>query len=197
MKHILSFIIVILFITQINAQQSKYAFVRSDKKWGVINQEGKLVIDSIFDILYTPIVVNAPYYTNSKKIIHHPGDSLFKFRKSGKYGYMNIYNEIQIPNQYKEAFRFKNGYAITYSDIEYGIINKKGEYIFEPIRYEIIDFNENKILYKTWRKYGFMDFSGKIIIPPIYNKANVFVEDVSCVKFKGKYGFINSKGEWV
>ena len=62
MKYILYFIIVILSITQINAQQSAYAFVRSDKKWGVISQEGKLVIDSIFDILCTPLIVNAPYY---------------------------------------------------------------------------------------------------------------------------------------
>lgn len=145
-----------------------------EDEWGFINRSGKFVIKPKFAFLYD--------FQN--------GLALFNSDKNVKCGYINREGKIVIEDVGGEEF--SEGVAKVYKNGRTGIINTKGEFVFETTGYSIYNISEGLFrIYKDGR-YGFVDKNGIVIIQPQFEDANDFVEGCASVKINGKWGFIKN-----
>jgi hypothetical protein len=103
-----------------------------------------------------------------------------------------------IPYRYSKVGMFNNGRAVYSIDGQYGLIDKNGKTIINPI-YESMDSDGNLYMIKLDGKMGWCDRNGKTIINPIYREIQPFNEsDIAAVSIDGeKWGYINIKNETV
>ena len=144
-------------------------------------------------------------------------EGLIWAKKDGKYGYININNNVVIPFEYMKAYDFSEGLAAVgcfkrYVNLGYGLepyfeigfINKEGKFIipciFNPQLFTEPLFKEGLApIGISSTKYfgtnvGYINTNGDYVIKPIYEEAEPFVKGLAKVGLKDKYGFINSKG---
>jgi len=178
------------------SQKELGAMARRNNLWGLIDQNGNEIIPHQYDIFSFPGAEWLPYNNESKSLIFYPRDRMVKTRKGNKYGFYDLTNNFEIPHQFQEAMDFKDDFSIVYLGFDYGIINRKGELLFEPTSRELIDFSYGRILFKKGNKHGYMDFNGNICIEPVFNKAEIFTEGVACVRQGNRYGYIDLNGDW-
>jgi len=197
---------------QVNNFSEGLAAVKPDKEWGYINKEGKFVIEPQFgwgcdfsggmakvkkglDIGDEWGYIN----TTGKYVIKPKFDSLYDFHdglalfstdKNVKCGYVNREGKIVIEEVRGEDF--SEGLAYVSKKGKSGIINTKGEFVFETPDYAIYNISEGLFrIYKDGR-YGFIDREGNIIIEPVFEDAHDFCEGAVCVKINGKWGYIKN-----
>ena len=159
------FVLLIIFLHSFgatNAQDSLYAFVRSDNHWGVINEKGKIVIDEQYLLVNSNGIEYLPIYDASKSMIYYPKDGLFKFKEKKKWGFINLKQEVVISKHFVEPYSFQDGYAVAFPFGKSGIINKTGDFLFDPISEKIIGLSEGKILFKKGRSFGFLNIVGTV-----------------------------------
>ena len=161
----------------------------ANKKFGVLNQQGRIIIPAIYDSLY-PIYNNRYIVWKENKIgvidtsnkevipvkyiadttqrylsfgydIGHLREGLIPTSFNGKYGYIfdKSFKEA-IPFIYDYANEFYNGLAEVKINNKIGIINKTGKEVI-PVKYDSIDkYSENFYSVRTGTKYGFVDLKG-------------------------------------
>lgn len=89
---------------------------------------------------------------------------------NGKWGVLDLSNNIIITPQYEELFYYKNDFWQISINNKKGIIDTVGNIIL-PTIYDELDFiNDTHVLAVKDSKYGVVDFRGKIIIPFHYDK---------------------------
>jgi len=196
MKKITLLLIITVHINSVTSQE-KRAFVRSDNLWGVINQKNEFIIDSTFNGMYSTVFNYLPP-PERWRLIYSPADNVFKFREKNNFGFIDAKGEITIPAIFDKASDFNDGYAVVKKSIKYGVIDKQGGFLFEPVKSKIIDFTEGMVLIQATNfKFGFLNSDGEEITKTVFKEALPFSEGLACVKFKGKWGFIDSDGNWV
>jgi len=84
-------------------------------------------------------------------------DAIFAVRKDGKWGYINLKNEVVIPIEFtnRGVGSFKNGVATYYTDSGIGLINLKGEIIAEP-KYDSIEYVKGNIAIVSFDDYYYL-----------------------------------------
>lgn len=145
-----------------------YCFTEDFDKIAIVlprNSKNYIAIDRKENVLFEVLPIdNGPDYVQ---------EGLLRIRKNNKIGYADMDGKIVIQPIYDFALPFKNGSAAVviggrnvqsgeYQKIEggkWGLINKKGEYILEPIydrivktqkpnEFEVIENGEKKIMKK-------------------------------------------------
>ena len=78
-------------------------------------------------------------------------------RKDGKWGYINLKNEVVIPFEFtnRGVSSFKNGVATYYTDSGIGLINLKGEIIAEP-KYNSIKYIKGNVAIVSFDSYYYL-----------------------------------------
>lgn len=188
---------------------SKYNEETGSFKWGYLDEEGNTVID----FLYT-----------------HPlgdfEDNLAVVKNiAGKFGYINLKNELIIDTKFVEAYGFVNNRAIVrvhkYKKIAgklnngYRIINKNGEIIYDfedlkPIEatayryFNITGIEENSIIRvnNSKSKKYLLNLDNQKLIGKGFLSLNKFNSGLAFVKFIDdsgikNEGFINKEGELI
>lgn len=120
------------------------------------------------------------------------GESFCYINKSGE-------KVIKLPSNISEADNFSNGYAIYMNeDLDYGIINKKGEIIIRA-KYDELKMYDDVILYKDKQEWGFISYSGEVIKRACYKEVAPFWEgyNTTFAKDGEEWILINRKGEEV
>jgi len=92
---------------------------------------------------------------------------------------------------------FKNGQISVQAKGKWGLIDKKGNFLIEPISESIISFAEELAQFKFNNKYGFIDRKGNIVIEPKYDHATTFKSGLSVVTVDGLTGYIDKKGKYI
>jgi len=157
---------------------------------GVINTKGDYVVEPSYDSIrisdngYIYCQKNEKWTVldrNGKLLIDAEYDEIVDFNKDG-YGIVAIYEE-------RDETVAGYGYL-------HGLINKKGEYVIEPI-YDDMYFadDEDYIVFSLDDKYGCMDYEGNIILEPMYDEIDWFNEGFARIELDEKYGYINNKAE--
>lgn len=157
--------------------ERKSARVRVEKKWGVINQQGTLIMP----IEYQSISLRS--------------GGLIAFQKNDKWGLANPKGEIYLEPKYDEINHYFDGLAVVKKDKLYGFINNTGKEIVAPKYSRVEDFSYGLSKIEIEGLFGFINESGKEIIPPAYTKANNFSEGFAMVAKNQKYGFIDISGK--
>ena len=155
--------------------------VLKDKKWGLFDNKGNMILDFKFDYIggfeegYAPAMLN------------------------GKYGILNKYGKTILPFQYDDATRFSENRSWILLDGRFGFADTTGRLVipikfkFEGENYNL--FNNGLACFKQGDKYGFIDTVGNIIIQPKYSDTEgIFQEGLAWIIVNGKYGFIDKHG---
>jgi hypothetical protein len=156
----------------------------SNNKWGLINQQGQIILSCEFDTIYPTI-----------------NDDLILVKKNGLFAYYNTNGTKVIDFLYNDATEFKNGIAAVKEENiseKYILINNKGEQISDnSIDYFFGFYGEDLGYFKNNGKYGFINNHGEIKIDNIYEEVKGFSEGIAAVKLNGYWGGINKNGKTV
>lgn len=160
-----------------------YAILKKGKRYGVIDTSGTIAPGFQFrDIKFfnrdTFIVNNGPHsgiltlrYDTVIPFIYqdigfsYQATDFIPAKKDGKYGYINLKNQIRIPFRYHEAKMFRNGMARV-KEKGWNFIDTSGKSLRIQHRYSFADdFQLGTALVKKSGKWGVIDKTGKEIIP--------------------------------
>ncbi|WP_461205810.1 WG repeat-containing protein [Clostridium sp. DL1XJH146] len=161
-------------------------------KFGFINKAGDWVIEPKFDSvtcdfsegLAAANINNKVGYIDKKGdwVIEPKFSSSFDFQDgialvyyNGKSGFIDKNGEWIIEPKFDSAYQFNNGYAIVSYEkgndlFECGIINKKGEFIFQDENVYITDndIENGFFIFKRDGLYGVLNNKGEEVIEPKY-----------------------------
>lgn len=170
----------------------------SDRGWGFIDREGRIVIPAKF--------YEAGDFSE--------GLAFVRSSEKLKFGYINREGALVIPYQFAWASDFHDGLAaVMLSKGKYGFIDERGKMVLRAGEWlEINDFSDglaavqvlvtDNSVYRGYQeqRFGFIDRTGKFVIPPRFYQAQKFSDGRALFVQTGKshgYGFIDSRGEVV
>lgn len=165
----------------VNAQNLK-SFIGDNKKWGLKDQTGRVIIPA--------------KYEHAGNLI----EGLARVKnKKGKYGFIDSTGKEIIPFKFDDAGDFSEGLAdVRIGDNnlgKHGYIDKTGKEIV-PLKYDHAEsFTEGLAYVALNNKHGFIDKTGKEIIPLKYDNASYFSEGLAPVELNHNYGFIDKTGK--
>lgn len=187
----------------------------SDKKRGMINYLGDLIIPVKYDGLWQFVENMAMLKLDNKygfadrkgKVIvpvkyesasdYHEG--LASVTLKGKSGYVDMKGKVVIPLTWEFAGNFSEGLAPVKSNGLYGFIDKTGKIVVE-CKYQGIDrylegFKNGRAVVQVNDKFGCIDYTGKDVIPPVYESFSRFSDSLALVVKDGKKFFLGVDGE--
>jgi hypothetical protein len=203
MKH--SFIIILILLTLASYSQDtstiEFAQVYYNKAWRIIDKRGNFIL-------------NQGYGVGSYQSLCF-GDKLAVSYQNKKFGFTDFTNKQVIPNKFDFVQCFVLGYAPVAVDKKWGIINKEGKFVVEPIYDYVGVFALEKVapVIKDG-KIGLVDTTGKLVTPfkyywkipfathpdyPFFINGLITVIDAKDPEkiYEGKAGCMNTKGELV
>ncbi|PJZ64318.1 hypothetical protein CH371_18010 [Leptospira wolffii] len=166
-----------------------FAFVNVNGKYGYIDEEGNLIAEIKYDHAADFLNGQAPVVWKGQDLFldkigkvvgkRPPFESLgptaegwTSFTYRDHWGFFDSANRVVIPIQFDTPphtdsyrYKFNEGFAPVYLNYKYGMIDKKGKYLLEPIYEEVTDFNDGLAGFKTEKGWGFIDANGKVVIP--------------------------------
>lgn len=165
--------------------QEGLAAAKIDNKWGFIDKSGNFVIPNKYS--------HVTSFCEGWAVVSQQGKQ-FYIDKSGK---------CVLEFNAKYLTPFYNGLAIVIDcdidspDLNFGIINKKGE-ILIPLKYAYISPKEE--YYMLWGKdglRGLVNDKGKIILPCEYSHLSIsgLTNGLFIIYNDGKYGYLSLNGE--
>jgi hypothetical protein len=113
------------------------------------------------------------------------------------YNYIDKNGKPAFDKTFTSAGDFDRGRAIVataYCDgdpCEYGIINRRGEFVVSPQYQDIEPLSDGLFAAQTTKGYGFIDEAGSIVVPFSYQDATSFSEGLAAVKKDSAWIFID------
>ena len=190
------------------------------KKWGAMDNQGKIVVPVKYDFLskfidgYATARLNDNYFVvdsigneiqiKEKDIIKirmfSDGLTLIK-NEDGLMGYVNTKGETVIPLKYKNCGYFRSGIAwARNSEGLIGYINKNGEWIIEPKFLAVKDFDPVSQIAKARvdEVWGYINKKGEITYIENVKKIYDYSEGVAMVVvYSGQFGYLDENQNWI
>ena len=170
------------------------AAVKVNGKNGFINKQGEMVIQPAFErACHVSEFADglAPVYTTVN---------------DGPAGYIDPTGKMAIPAKYAFVGKFSEGVAMVrpLGSIDYGYINKKGEWVIEPQFDMSLGFHEGVATVKERNpdgsvSFGIIDKTGKKIAQHMtYNFVGIFREGLAAFETKDfTWGYVDRSGKEV
>jgi hypothetical protein len=168
---------------------------------GDIHQLSKRILKAILINMKRAFVFLLGIYISNSALSQNLAS--FKDEKTGKYGCKDANGKIIVQPLYDTVRSCDDGLTVvgkrvTYSDYEFGLINKTGKLVV-PLKYTSIYLAKGFIVMeanlKGFTKSGFMDKNGKIIVPPRYDYVGEISTLMARVGIGDKYGYIDKTGK--
>lgn len=203
MRHFLLIILTLWIFTTFSQDTStlEFAQVYYKKAWRIIDRQGKFIL-------------NQEYGVGSYRELCF-GDKLAVSYQNKKFGFTDFENRQIIPNKFDAVQCFVLGFAPVAVGNKWGIIDKAGQFVVEPIYDYAGAFGFEKVacVIKD-NKIALVDTTGKLIAPfkyywtrpfstypdyPFFIHGLITVFDAKDPEeiYKGKAGCLNIKGELV
>ncbi len=160
-------------------------YLGADKKYRLINTYSKEYISlETFD--------NIKYIT----------ENFLRIEKDAMFGVIDLQGNIIIPLKYNSITSNKQQLFIVETNGKYGILNKKGVVITQPIFETIETIDNEKLIVRqkigNQEKYGIIDNSGNIILPIKYSKLTTSSSSSHYIaQLTDKYFLIDSTGKQI
>ena len=164
---------------------SSYIIATKNKKQGLLNSEGEIVVPCLYeDLRYA--------------LFHNQRMSV---KRNGKYGFVDEKGEEVIPCVYDYAFNFCDNIDVTVVESDHlgAIINKEGMLI-TPFKYKNCGGFKDGIplaIAEIDGVMGCIDTRGKEAIPFVYSDMTQWSKGFINVCINGKWGCIDKKGRIV
>ncbi len=171
------------------SDNGKLIIANKNGKYGLLNLEGKPLTDFIFD-----------------QITSNFNADIIGFGLNNRYGYLSNIGEVLIKPIFQFIRPFYDGYAIVKTGGKFGVIDKKGVFVVEPLyddisyKYSFYQYSRiiptSKIYYiKLGNKTGLLDKKFNLIAECIYDEIGSFNEGYAFIAIDNKFGFIDSDGK--
>lgn len=195
------------------------AIVRSDKKYGYIDLNGDLVIDTLYDYTFNfkegraKVKLNGKYGfidKNGNIIADIKYDQACYFYEGraqvvlgDKCTYLDLNGEEVLPFKYdywqtEQFSSFENGFARVRINEKFGMINWNGDSITELKYDNIWPFIYGRAIVRLDGKFGVIDTLGNEIIPIIYkgiSRLDQFVFRITNESYHRQNGLISRDGK--
>lgn len=192
-------------------KEFNYNILTKNERYGVINKNGEVVVEPIYDTVQIPnpskpvFICMSDYNTETKEykttVLNDQKEILF-----------SEYESVQaIPAEATlDGVPYEKSVLQYKQDGKYGLINLEGKVITKPIYEQIssINYKEGTLVVKQDGKFGAINMKGKVVIKPEYDSItsdNYFNTEtkneytgfiVSKVTDEGyRYGYINYNGK--
>lgn len=119
---------------------------------------------------------------------------LIPYLENGLWGYKNTAGETAIPAQFSEAYEFEGEVAFTGQDGLYGLIDRNGLWLTEPIWNAFLPFSEGRAAVESGDKWGFIDETGALAIDYQFREVGNFSCGRAMARTGGSYGYIDPLG---
>lgn len=186
--------------------------VKIDRKWGLINPDGKLVIQPIYDAIgefdqefkltlmqknglvgvfdQEPKVVIEPQYEDIKIL----EKSMLSVKMAGKWKVVNIKNETILNYGFDDVEVLSANFLRFKKENLWGIVNRNGEILHMP-SFNKIKVSENGY-FLTFKKgkTGLLNKKGKTILNPDYEEIKITEEGLFFHKKGEKWGAVDANG---
>lgn len=103
-------------------------------------------------------------------------EGLFPVEKNEKFGFITVDGKLKIPFKYDYASEMINGVSVVKIDGKYGLIDRKGKFLIEPLL-EDININSLKKGFIIYRKNGLEGLMNKRCKVIISNKFD-YIKDI-------------------
>ena len=161
-----------------------FSIFEDQGKFGVINEEGKVIIEAKYDKI-------------SKN------QNFFSLEENNKFGLADLKGNIILTPQYsQECLELKENFIRVCKKDRYGLTNSSGKVIIKPcldsISYETQVINGKKYFdVEKEKKSGWMGLDGDFLGNQLYDSIHGFSDGLAAVNKDGLWGFIDEEGKFV
>lgn len=177
----------------------------------LVDKKGKFLIEEPFEYIHALgdssllVYANEKFglYSNSGKQklpveydeISWHNDSIIRFRKGGKWGYMRHNNRILTPAQWDDMEMISPELCKLKRDTGYVLMNYlTGKQISNSYS-DYFHGKDGLVVAKDYHnKIGAINYQNQVVIPPQYEELNLLNEKFFIFGDKGKYGVLDSAG---
>ncbi len=191
----------------------KYNLIYENKKYGVIDETGKIVVEPKYDIIQIPNPSKPVFICMHDYNVTLQQYEIEVFNNKNEKIYTE-YDSVQaLPTESTwDGIPFEKSVLKYKKDNKYGLISLENKVITDPIYDSIkaINYKEGMLLVEQDKKFGAVNIKGKIIIKTeydeikidnYYNSETMYKASGFIVKKKNEnnygYGYINSKGKFL
>ena len=158
--------------------------VQKDGKYGLINLEGKEILNCEYDEIKAIIGTKNAFITI----------------KDNKQGIVDNFGNILIQNDYTQinslTTKYENGFIVKSENGKYGIVNSNGGKVLEE-KYEEIKniYGNNMYVVKENSKWKIIDTEGNTYLENSFEDIKQINSDNIILKKNGKYGITTKSGD--
>ena len=189
----------------------KYNLILENKKYGVIDEIGNIIVKPQYDIIQIPNPSKPVFICMHDYIVNLQQYEIDVFNENGQ-KILTEYESVQaLPTESTwDGIPFEKSVLKYKKNNKYGLISLENKIITKPIYDSIkaINYKEGMLLVEENAKYGAINIKGKVIIKPEYDQITVdnYYNSETMYKASGfivkkkvedsyKYGYINSNGK--
>lgn len=189
----------------------KYNLILENKKYGVIDEIGNIIVKPQYDIIQIPNPSKPVFICMHDYNVNLQQYEIDVFNENGQ-KILTEYESVQaLPTESTwDGIPFEKSVLKYKKNNKYGLISLENKMITKPIYDSIkaINYKEGMLLVEENAKYGAINIKGKVIIKPEYDQITVdnYYNSETMYKASGfivkkkvedsyKYGYINSNGK--
>lgn len=189
----------------------KYNLILENKKYGVIDEIGNIIVKPQYDIIQIPNSSKPVFICMHDYNVNLQQYEIDVFNENGQ-KILTEYESVQaLPTESTwDGIPFEKSVLKYKKNNKYGLISLENKIITKPIYDSIkaINYKEGMLLVEENAKYGAINIKGKVIIKPEYDQITVdnYYNSETMYKASGfivkkkvedsyKYGYINSNGK--
>ena len=206
---IIALVVIIMFIfiikivfnnTEDTNKENEYFTLYSSNKWGVINQDGDIIIEPSYQEMIIIPDKTKDIFLCMYNINEETGEYQTKAINSKNEEVFADYEQIEVLENFDKNNNiwFEENVLRVKKDDKYGLIDLNGKLIL-PCEYDEItalEGIENSLIITKDGKKGLVNDSGSIIIEPLYteiiNLGETYKEGYITIDEQGKYGLIST-----
>ncbi|MEL7221312.1 MAG: WG repeat-containing protein, partial [Bacteroidota bacterium] len=172
------FFLVFLFVSSSAIGYTQHFFpVKLDKKWGLINTDGKLVQEPIYDAIGE---------------FKHFGYAVMQ--KKGAVGLLGPDGKESLEARYDDIKVLSKNLIAVMLDNEWSVINPQGQTVLDKGYARVRILQPGFLIYQVKGKWGLVKADGRILAAPKYDKIEAKGTKYFQTKIGDKIGLLSKNG---
>jgi len=159
------------------------ALVWVNGKGGVINKQGKYMVDPIWDT----IELSGEFAR----------DHLLIVSRDGKFGCINLQSDMVIPLVWDNLSGFINGAAVIENGLYEGVISSTGQILCTPVWDWAYYPYDSYITVNKDSSWGLIGYQNKLLTSSLFEYAGIFAQGRVLVMYNGLLGIIDTAGNLI
>jgi hypothetical protein len=198
-----------------------FAFIKQNGKWGAVDEKGKEVLPSVYDEVDYQWFQKALIFTTKKdgklgladaagkiiipneyEVVETALPNYLKVKKAGKWGVIRTTKGLPIVDFLYDHISNKTDDpampdwpAIVQKKDKFGLLNEKGEEIYEAKAHDIRYVGENLYAVKEKKHYGILNAKCSNQYEASYDEIKLFGNGLAPARKGSQWGYINKGGQ--